>query len=411
MKKMNSMKSIVCTLLCLFWCSQFCQADPLTPDQARQTLLHYVQIPDVALTVAPATSFNQDGHMEYLFHGDAGVAGSSAGGYYGMDAVTGGKSITFSGLSVADGNAQTPSSHLTETQLQQVAQAYVSQHFPNYLPGMLSMSAGMVDAVYDADEYYVDYTIPVASGAEVPVHCQVIVEEDTGKIKFYSELNLPISVSTNPAITQSQAIQLGQNWIARNISTDPLPSQLNGDIGPRSPIRLKIVVDAFLNQTLVYDISYNALALVIDAQSGSILDTESYASFSSGARSGPKSSPPSREHFWAMKMQVGKQQVIDKFTHAAIHTQGQTFLWSGYLKPAGIVVTRQNNGLTLRSGKKMLPLKSLRTATTSNRAAWERKDGFYVPLAAVRTLTGIFTELPTSQEVLINLPSAKLNSN
>lgn len=403
------MKSVVCTILCLFWCSRFCQADPLTPDQARQTLLSYVQIPDAALTVVPGISLNQDGHTEYLFHGDDGIAGSNTGGYYGIDAVTGAKSITFSGLSVADGNAQTPSSHLTEMQLQQAALNYVSQHFPNYFPGMLSMSAGMVDAIYDADEYYVDFTIPVASGAEVPVHCQVIVEEDTGKIKFYGELNLPISVSTNPAITQSQAVQLGQNWIARNISTDPLPSQLNNNIGPRSPIRFKIVVDAFLNQTLVYDISYNALALVIDAQSGSVLDTESYASFSSSARFGPKSAPLSREHFWAMKMQIGKQQaqVIDKFTHAAIHTQGQTFLWSGYLKPAGIRVTRQNGGLILRSGKKALPLKSLRTATTNSRTAWERKDGFYVPLVAVRTLTSVFTEIPPSQEVLIVLQSVK----
>lgn len=398
------MRFVVCTILCLFWCSRFCQADPLTPDQARQILSRYVQLPDAALTVAPATSIDQDGHMGYLFHGDDGHAGSNTGGSYGIDAVTGEKSITFSGLSEADGNAQTPSNHLTETQLQQVALNYVSQHFPNYFPGMLSMSAGMIDAVYDADEYYVDYTIPVASGAEVPIRCQVIVEEDTGKIKFYSELNLPLSISTNPAITQSQAIQLGQNWIARNISTDPLPSQLSNNIGPRSPIRLKIVVDAFLSQTLVYDISYKALALVIDAQSGSVLDTESYASFASGARSGPKSPPLSREHFWAMKMQIGKQEAIDNFTHAAIHTQGQTFLWCGYLKPAGIRVTRQSSGLILRGSKKVLALKSLRTATTNNRIAWERKDGFYVPLAAVRTLTNVFTELSHSQEVLIIPP-------
>lgn len=390
-------------MLCFFWCAGFCRADQLTPDQARQVLLPYVQAPDVSLTAIPATDVNQEGRIEYQFHGDGGTTGSNAGGNYNIDAVTGEKSVTFSGLSEADGNAQTPSSHLTEAQLQQAAANYVAQHFPNYHVGMFSIGAGPIDATFDADEYYVHFNYAVASGADVPISSLVIVEEDTGKIKFYSELNLPLVVSTTPAITSSQAIQLGQNWIAQNISADQTLSQLNTNIGPQSPISLKILVDALLNQTLIYDISYNAIALVIDAQSGNVIATEPYASISSKARSGPKAAKQSREKFWDMKVQSGNGTLVDKFTHAIIFTLSQMFVWEGYLKLGNIRLIRHDKELVLVRGDKKVHLEFSKAASTNNRTAWQRGKSIYVPLAAIQVLSDRFVERPETQDIVIKL--------
>lgn len=371
-------------------------AQNISAAQAQSILTGCVQAPDTALTVPPITSADRNGHTDYLFYGNQG-------GNYSIDSLTGDKTISYAGLSAADGIAQTPSVHLSASALLQIATSYVSQHFPNYVSGMFQINAPLIDVSSDGDEYYADFKSIAASGALLPTHAYVIVEEDTGKVKSYEESIISLTISTTPAISQSQAVQIGQNWIAQNVSTDPVAGQFQTDLGRSSPIRFYVNVDPLLNQTLLYEICYTTTALDIDAQSGAVVGQDFYAGATTKIVGSASRSPQDQEIVYTMRLASSG----DRLNYAAIGTQGQTYLWSGYLKSVGVRMERKSSTVTLHNGAKQVILQLSATAKPDNKVAWQRKGGIYLPLAALQSLTPSFVKYANMQEVIVKLPLSK----
>ena len=395
----NTIK-LYCSTVWLLWLTLpvlRCHAQAgMTVAQARQALLPDVQPPDTTLPSTPIVG-SFDGHTQYEFDGNGG-------GGYSIDAVTGEKQIMYAGLSAADKQAQTPDNPLTAAQLQQVASAFVAQHFPGYNAASFQMVAPPVDIVDDGDEYYVDFVTTAPSGATLPIHCLVIVEEDTGKVKCYEETSILVTVNTTPNYIQAQAIQIGQNWIYQNLSTDPAAGQFQTDLGGRSPIKFYVNVDALLNETLIYQIFFSSIVLSIDALSGQVVDVDYYAGATPTFRSGPKLAADSRESLVAVHSSGG----FVPLGHAAIQTHGRVYLWGGYLKALGISTLRSKNLLTLTSAKRRCLLKVKTIPTGSNTVAWEREGSMYLPLAAVRSLTSSVAKNPNTQEIVLTMPKIEV---
>jgi hypothetical protein len=373
----------------------YAQLPQMSATQARQSLISYLLPPDTNLGVIPVTSTNSEGHTSYLFYGNGG-------GTYGMDAATAEKTIRFAGIS---GAAQTPATlPFSTAQFQQTAAAYVSQHFPNYSASTFQMIAdSVIDGQSDADEYYVSFASLSTSGAEQPQHSLVVVEEDSGKIKSYEETAIPVVVSAIPAVTQTQAVQLGQNWIYQNISTDPAAGQFQTDLGGHSPIDLEVSVDPLLNQALIYNISYHSVVLTIDAQSGSILGMDQYLGISPASASAVLSPKSKREEFWEMHLSGSYTPLL----YAAISNQGQLYIRENYLKFCGIATGMQAGKFTLSTRTKQLSLSLSQNVVGSSRVAWKRKKVVYIPLAAIQMLTNVFVKSSTMQEVSIQLDQSQ----
>jgi len=391
---------IVGILLCFWGISSqriHAQAPEISPSQARQVLLSYLAPPDTTLTAQPVVDTNTDGHTEYLFYGNAG-------GSYGIDAATREKEISFAGI--AGGGATPTNPPFTAIQLQQTATTYVSQHFPNY-SAAFHMNAGSIDVQSDANEYYITYYLLSPSGAEQPINGLVVVEESSGKIKSYEEKALSININTSPAITQSQAVQIGQSWINQNMSTDPAEGQFQTDIGGQSPVQFEVFVDHLLNQILLYKICFNSIVVIVDAQSGSVIGIDRYLGVSTNTKIAAAKSLMERETFWGMHTSLSNHSLA----YSAISVQSQIYVKESYLKLCKISKKTVANALILGYGHQKISLRIAEVATKDKRTAWRRKDGLYIPLAALQTLTNAFVKNTMTQEVVILLPKKKVARN
>ena len=365
------------------------QVAPMSAMQARQLLLRNLLPPDTNLSLVPTPSTSFDGHPSYVFTGNGG-------GDYRIDAVTAEKSIHFAGIS---GGQETPAVlPFSAEQLQQAAETYVRRHFPNYSAASFRMAVGPIDSQSDMNEYDVGFAAVPASGAEVPQHCSVIVEEDSGKIKSYEETAIPVTVSTTPGITQAQAVRLGQGWIAQNISADPWAGEFQTDLGGQSPISLEVAVDSLLNQALVYKISYRFVVLTIDAQSGDVLAKDEYIGSFSHPLTAPKRPANEREKCFEVQTVANDRALL----YAAIAVQGQIYLRENYLKLGGVSASVTGKQLVLTAGEKRLRLSVAQKPSSYSLVAWKRKGVVYVPLAALRKLTNRFGQNSDLQLVVIN---------
>ena len=361
----------------------------MSPAQARQVMIGYLLAPDSVLPSTPIAYINQQGHTVYEYHADKG-------GRYSIDAISGEKAIIFGDIS---GRSTTPVNFVPVQQLQQTAMNYVASHYPGYQQNSLTMHGGAVNVQDDANEYYVDFVATVSSGAFLPNHCLVIVEEDSGKLKSYDEHSIPITISTNPAISQAQAVQIGQNWIQQNISTDTAAGEFETDIGPQAPVRLEVVVDASLQEILQYNICFHAIVLNIDAQNGSVIYSDGYASIPEKRRACPSRSPVLRERFWPVHLDA----TVSSLSRAAITTNGQTYLWAGQLKLMGIQTKMRSGDMVLSHAKSHVSLKVRKTGPSKEDQVWLRNGSAYIPLSAIQRLTNRVTASPATETVLINV--------
>lgn len=368
------------------------QAQIMTPVQALTILSGYIQAPDTALNLPQITSIDKNDHTHYLFYGNQG-------GTYSIDATTAEKHIGYSGVSAADMRAQTPQNHLAASSLQQYASSFVAQHFPNYVNNMFQIVAPSVDLLDDGDEYYVDFNSLSASGAMLPIHATVIVEEDTGKIKAYDEYSTSVTINTTPNISQSQAIQIGQNWITQNMSTDPVAGQFQTDLGGSSPIKFYVNVDSLMNQSLLYKICYTTTVLNIDAQTGAIIGQDFYAGVTSKITKKGSKNYRDQEILYNMCLKPGGESL----NRAAILTEDQTYIWAGYMNTVGIQMENSNSAVIMRCGEKRMKLSFSKTSKPNNRIAWRRKDGIYIPLAAIHSMTNTFIKNSATREISIYL--------
>ena len=372
----------------------------MTPSQGRQIMLTYVSLPDTTIATRTVTDISIGGHTEYLYYGDHG-------GEYRIDAITAEKRIHYGGLSGADHTRLLPATPFTGAQLLQIALNYVAQHFPNYQPGMFQTSPAVTSpaavTVDDVNDYYVRFRCPAASGADQPLHCLVIVREDTGTIKDYDETAIPVTVNTTPALRQDQALQIGQNWIAQNISSDPAAGRLNTGVG-RAQIQFRVDVDLLLNEALLYEICYNALVLDIDAQTGAIIGSDSYFGATSPFISKPTRQQPDIETMLDVKFHFGTSAL----QRSAIAVHGQTYLWENYLKWIGIRVKHTGEQLSLSIGDKQMSFALADSPGGTEGKGWRRKDGIYLPVVAVKKLVPLLGwEFGAHEVILISAPPAK----
>jgi hypothetical protein len=405
----HCIENAICAALCclafsgLSRCAD-AQVPEMTPEQARQALLPYLQTPDTNLdtndvNMNPVTSVNLDGHTEYLFY-------SENYHIYRIDAATGEKSIRYGAQSNAYGDLLGTTQPLPASQLRQIALNFVAQHFPGYTPGMFQMDPAPDDPtptniVEDDNTYDVKFRCLAPSGADLPLHCIVYVEEDTGRVKDYDETAIPVTVNTTPAISQNQAIQIGQNWIYQNISTDPAAGDLLTEEEYGDVVKFQVIVDPLLNQALVYEIAHRSLVVTIDAHTGAVIGTIEYMGLSPGFRAGPKRPKDRREVLWDVRLRSASGPRLD---HAAVQVRRQTYIWQKYLRLVGIQVLVRGKQLTLSKGTNRLSLRIEAVALGTKNAAWERKGRLYVPLAAVRRLSNSLAVESQSREVVLNLP-------
>jgi hypothetical protein len=351
----------------------------MTVEQARQLLLPHVQAPDTNLdtnqvNLNPVIEISLEGHPEYLFYGDAW-------GTYRINAVTGEKSIFHVPRSLLPAGDQ-PATTLPATQLRQIAIDYVAAHFPGYTPNLFTVYSGDIEPDYDTNEYYVHFICTAPSGAELPLWCLVVVEEDVGFVKRYDEGCIPVTISTVPAVSQAQAIEIGRAWIAQNFDPDPSWGALNE---PREyyPVEFKVEVDPFLNQALVYRIPYEAMVLYVEAQTGAVIATDGWAGGGDGPRKkdGKRAKPV--ESIWQVTLPHGNMM-----HHGAIAIPGRVYLWHKQAQALGITVRQEAGRVVLTCKGKVTRLPLARTRPDGRRiVAWLRKRSLYLPVAALRRLT------------------------
>lgn len=384
------------------------QVPTMTADQARQVLLPYVQAPDQTL-VNPAVSWPDysTGHTMYLFYG----AANGNGGRYQIDGATGEKNIQYVPTSTWDKNASDAPPLLSRSQLMQIATAFAQQHFPGYAASTgRDTESGREPQLRDGDSYSIFFGTLAPSGAELPIWCDVDLEEDTGAVAYYTELDLPVTVDTTPQITQDQAVAIGQQWIYQNISTDPAAGQFMSGLAPGDPpVNFKVAVDPLLNEALIYKIAFTACGLLVDAHTGAVVGEDGWASFGGPAATAiPKRTGPDREVMQTVR--YGNSMITE---HSAIATAGQVYLWSGFLKSLDIQFKHQKGWLLLSNGNKHLRLPVRTSAGGKGEGAWSRKGSLYVPLTVVGQLTDRVAANPQSGEVQIKLPvgTAKVAPN
>jgi len=387
-------------LLALAWLT-LCALAPgasaqMAIEQARLLLLPHVQAPDTTLQAEVVVETSLEGHPEYLFYGDAW-------GSYRINAVTGEKLVQHLGQSPLEPGHQ-PATTLSAAQLRQSAINYVAAHFPGYTPDLFTVLSGEIEPAYDCNVYDVDFVCTAPSGARLPLECRVTVEEDTGLVKTYEERCIPVTISTVPAVSQAQAIAIGQAWIAQNIDPDP---SLGEVMTPAEyyPVVLKVEVDPLLNQALVYTIPYQAVVLTIDAQTGAVLSADGWLGGGdrSRARGGKRAKPA--ETLWKVRLPGGLEM-----PHGAVAVPGRVFLWHRQAQALGVAVRRDRERVVLTSKGKVVRLPLVRTSPGRRIAAWLRNGLLYLPVAAVRRLTDRVAVDLRERTVTLMHPYARLVS-
>ncbi|HET6386774.1 MAG TPA: PepSY domain-containing protein [Armatimonadota bacterium] len=385
----------------------YAQVPEMTADQARQALLPYVQAPDTTLTATATVDTDPlNGHTTYQFEGDTG------GSTYVIDAATGEKDITYLHASTWDqvNNPNNPPPFLPTSQLLQNAIDFLAAHFPNYTPGMFQNSCdGSPATVADGDEYFLNFYALSPSGAWQPLHSMINVEEDTGRIVTYTEKAIPVTISTTPAISQAQAIQAGQTWIAQNLTTDPTAGDLQSTdaLGGNPQVQFEVIVDPMLNETLVYQIMYKVCPLTIDAQSGAVIGQDEWLG-GAGFHGAPKNPAKRREALWHVRL---GPKVLLNLDHVAIQANGETYLWQNYLRPMGIRIAKHGGQLDLSKGPQRLRLRIRDNPKGTPAEAWKRQGSLYVPISAVSKLYPALVLDKQAQAVVLNVPAPPLSAN
>ena len=348
-----------------------CQV-PMTKAEARRILMQHIQAPDKVLTDTVKVDIKVDGHPEYRFEGDKG-------GRYRIDAVCGSKWIDYKRVSKLEIWDKTENK-LPPDKLVQIAKNYVSAHFSSYDPGMFTIESWPCDGgTYIL--YEVKFTSTSGSGAVLPSKVSVELEEDTGALSRYEEVNNPVKVSMIPAITQDQAVAHGRAWIARNISANPSKGELPTP-AEQYPVLLKVDVNAFINQTLVYTIYFRRSHLTIDAQSGLVLLESLYAS-SDEDPGGVKYKPViPEERLWEVRWPNNST-----LTHSAIATQAGVFIWGRYAENIGVKIRKDRGKVVLscKGNAARIPIASSRPVSQAE--TWLRHGELYLPVEAVLQLT------------------------
>lgn len=345
----------------------------MSANQARQALLPHVEAPDTTLQAEYVIETGLLGTPEYLFYGDGW-------GSYRIDAVTGEKHVQHRGRTLLEPGAQ-PTVTLAATQLRQIAVDYVAAHFPGYIPGLFAIYAATDVFQDDLNEFGANFVCTSASGADLPIWCRVHVEEDTGAVKSYQESSIPITVNTNPTITQAQAIAIGQQWIAQNFDSNPAMGALKTP-SDQYQVGLLVDVDALMNEALLYRIPYYSMVLDIDAHTGGVIGIDYWAGPDERfKRSGSRKSP-NPESIWTVEVPKGLPM-----HHGAVALPGRVFLWHKQARSLGIGIRQNGNSLVLSGKGKSIRLPLMRTAPGLRMAGWIRKGEIYVPIATLLRLT------------------------
>jgi len=407
---------VATTLLC---CSVAAQAQ-MTPDQARQALLPYVQAPDTtlgtnAVVYADGCPDWSSNHTAYMFYGDSN---GGFGAKYWIDIVDGSKSINYGYITTWDGDPSDQPTMLSASQLTQIASDFAAQHFSGYPLCVITNDNDGEPADTRGSSFFVVFQASAPSGALLPVICKVWVEGDVGHVDKYAEQNIPVSVSTTPALTQDQAIAAGQQWLLNNFSSDPAEGQLMSQDDYGEPIvSLLVTVDDAENEELDYKIAYTGTVLYVDAQTGAIVNEDDWmgipanpipkarnlsaADRAKAAREALKREFK-RERLW--QMGIGSKVDDSAVNRLPIHTRGQTYLWAGYLMALGITTATRHEKLNLTRGLRTITLTIKKRATGAKECAWDRTKLLYVPVPAVQELCPQVTLDLVHEIVALNAP-------
>ena len=391
--------AVILTLLILPGVS-YAQVTPMTPDQARQALLPYVQAPDTTLgTNAVSDSGCPDwrsDHLAYMFYGDSR---GGFGGQYWIDTVNGSKSVDYGFISTWDHDPSDKPAFLSAAQLTQIASDFAAQHFSGYpLCTITNDNEGLPPDTSGAS-FFVVFQASAPSGALLPIICKIWVEDDVGHIDDYAEQNIPVTISTTPSLTPDQAIASGQQWLLTNFSSNPADGQLISQDDYDEPlVSLRVTVDDAENEELVYRIAFVAAVMDVDAQTGAVVNEDDWMGMPANPLPQRVLSPVERakahrdaerkafkrEQFWQIGM--GSKAGASDVNRLAIHTHGQTYLWTGYLKALGITAANRHGRFNLTRGARTVKLTIKKRATGGRGCAWERTKLLYVPVPAVQEL-------------------------
>ena len=370
-----------------------------TVAQARQELLRYVVAPDTTLSrTASVDADGLTGHREYRFVGDSP---GGAGGWYTIDAVTGEKIVQFARAPVPPANPGPP---LSVEDLTRIARAYAAGHFPGYhVRGLETHAPKALRSGRDGDLFFVGFGVPASSGADLPVWCIISVDEGTGALQEYHEEFVPVHIETTPAVNEARAVAAGREWILDNISASPGETDF---MSVRwNPIRLKVMVDPLLRQTLVYEIPYYAASLTVDARSRAVIGWSPWLMDDTKGVLAPRKSALAREGFTDI---LASAQARESLTYMNVFANGQLYMWGAYLpNPLGIVCSRHGDHLKLRRGAKVVSLGISKRPEGSADTAWDRDGVIYVPVPAVRKLWDKIVVDPYTSTVVLNVPGYK----
>ena len=401
-------------------CSAGAAPAQMTPDEARQALLPYVQAPDTTLGTNAVVYTDgcphwNSNHTAYMFYGDSK---GGFGGQYWIDTVDGSKWIEYYDTSTWDMLPDDEPTMLSASQLTQIASDFASQHFSGYPLCTITNENDGDPVDPQGTPFFVEFQGHAASGALLPVACMVCVEDDVGHVSEYGEQNIPVTISTAPALTQDQAIAAGQQWLLNNVSSDPADGQLESQDELSEPVvALMVAVDNAGNEELDYRIDYHGAALYVDAQTGAVVKEDDWVGMPANLL--PKSlnlsaadrakahrdverQASKRERFW--QMGIGSKVDDTAVDRLPIHTQGQTYLWAGYLKALGVTTTKRHGKFNLIRGARAITLTIKKRATGAKGCAWDRTKLLYVPVPAVQELCPEVTLNEKMDQVVLNAP-------
>ena len=342
------------------------QAPCISADQARMILSKYIQKPDTVLTRAISLSINPSGHIDYTFEGDGY-------GRYCIDGTSLAKIIIYAGFPEIKKPGAAPAKLLSVKTLRDIAAKFVAHHFPGYINGMFTIrSFDNLDDV-DMNNFDIDFEINVASGAKIPTSCSISIDDETGYITQYDEYPYRININCNPRLSLDQAMAAGRAWLAENITSAPEAGELLDR--DQYSAQLRVIVDTFLNQALVYEIYFRAMVLDIEANSGQVIGTDLYMSLST-FKGAPKSSLSRRETLLGIHP-AGVSAVLNR---RAVKIDGCVYIPVEYLKYYGCACVINAKNVICKYGKTAKQTVSIVSRPTKG-YCYKRGGDIYFPLA------------------------------